>query len=322
MASFASWQLSDVTFTGTPFDSNATADSGSVGTTFTITSGATATVVSLTDNDPNFEDADGGQDLSSDVTMNGTLYTAGTTLETEYSYVVRPVGSTDPAEEVRIYSLEFAGLVEGFISDGWLQPGVDYEIIAVDSNDPVLPYASAYVCFRAGTLIETAAGAMPVEAIGEGVKLQTFDNGLQPVIWRGEAKVRGVGPAAPVRIAAGVLGARRPLFVSAQHRLEVGGQLVAAKALIGQPGITQVTLPALRYVHLLCAGHEIVLADGVAAETFNPGPMALEILDAGDAAVIETEFALASDELALAPARPIIRPGRWIREVGRLPSSL
>ncbi|MFT6451936.1 MAG: hypothetical protein ACJA06_001423, partial [Halocynthiibacter sp.] len=223
MPSFAAWQLNDVSFSGTPFASNATADSGDIGTTFVINAGAHPSLLTLTDDDPDFVDGDASQDLSGAQTFNGTSYSSGTAIHTEYSYIVRPAGgATDGSDDITIYAVEISGGVEGFVADGFMQPGVTYTIIAVDDNSPSVPYASLYVCFRAGTLISAARGLVPVESLIAGDKIQTLDNGYQPILWAGQSEVRGTGAMAPVRFETGVLGNDRPLFVSPQHRMLMG----------------------------------------------------------------------------------------------------
>ncbi len=94
----------------------------------------------------------------------------------------------------------------------------------------------------------------------------------------------------PIRIAAGALGSGTPsrtLSVSPQHRLLASGPivkrmfgdeqiLVPAKALVGLPGIEIVTEnDPIVYHHLCCVGHEVIFANGAAAETFFPGKQAL-----------------------------------------------
>ncbi len=138
-------------------------------------------------------------------------------------------------------------------------------------------------CFLAGTLIETRAGPRPVEALCPGVALRSLDHGLVPLQAVSERRLAPGPTTNPVRFRPGALGRGRPqrdLWLSPQHRVLVrsriagrlfgtGEVLVPAVKLVGLPGITRCHQPRreLRYLHLLCAGHEIVSAEGAWCET-------------------------------------------------------
>jgi hypothetical protein len=79
------------------------------------------------------------------------------------------------------------------------------------------------------------------------------------------------------------MGNARALLVSPQHRLLVGGWrvkllfgedevLVAAKDLVDGRFITREETTEVTYVHLLLAAHEILDAEGAAAESLHLGP--------------------------------------------------
>ncbi|HHX91141.1 MAG TPA: Hint domain-containing protein, partial [Paracoccus sp.] len=150
-------------------------------------------------------------------------------------------------------------------------------------------------CFTPGTRIDTARGAVAVEDLVAGDKVLTRDNGYQPLAWTGRkdldaATVAAHPGLAPVRIAAGALGAGLPardLRVSPRHRMLISGPraalmfgerevLVAAADLLGLPGITQ-DAPggAVSYVHVMCPGHEILRAEGSWSESFQPAALVL-----------------------------------------------
>jgi hypothetical protein len=95
-----------------------------------------------------------------------------------------------------------------------------------------------------------------------------------------------------------------------------GEALVAAKHLVGVPGIEIVEQPRrVDYYHLMCAAHEVILAEGAEVETLLPGPQALKLL--GDAAYDEvvTLFPeICEAGFAAEPARRIL-PGRQARRL-------
>lgn len=159
--------------------------------------------------------------------------------------------------------------------DTGLLDGLTQNFAPVDPNLLV-------ICFAAGTMIDTPRGPRAIETLRPGDLVLTLDRGAQPIrsVWRGERP--GIGPYAPVRIAAGTFGAARDLLVSRNHRLLVRhpqaallfGEpevLVMAKSLAGGAGVRCETMPSVTYHHLFLDRHEIVRASGVLAETFFPG---------------------------------------------------
>lgn len=120
----------------------------------------------------------------------------------------------------------------------------------------------------------------------------TRDAGPQPLIWTAG---RRIGPEAlaaspglaPVRIAAGLFGCSRPLFVSPQHGMLLvvpgqGERLVRAVHLARlQGGGVRIARGrrGVHYLHLMFARHQIIRAGGAWSESFYPGPWALAMLD-------------------------------------------
>lgn len=185
-------------------------------------------------------------------------------------------------------------------------------------------YPVNVTCFGMGTMIETGTGPRRVEDLRPGDMILTRDRGLQPLRWLGGSHLGPEGlemrpNLRPILIRAGALGADSPardLVVSPQHRLllrsriadrlfENGEILVAAKHLIGLPGI-EVTVPAggVTYFHLLFDRHEIVLSNGAWSESLFTGSEALKSVS--DAARREI-FALFPDLVGGSPPRPARR---------------
>jgi len=148
---------------------------------------------------------------------------------------------------------------------------------------------SGVICFVPGTRIHTPDGPRPVEMLAPGDRVQTRDNGPQPVVWSGATQVSGADlylhpHLRPVRIRAGALGPARPdadLLVSPGHRLLLRGAgglfgapevLVAATDLEDGRLIRRDVAPgAVTYVHLMLARHEVIIANGLECESFHPG---------------------------------------------------
>jgi len=145
-------------------------------------------------------------------------------------------------------------------------------------------------CFVAGTLIDTEDGKRRVEDLRADDLIWTMDRGLQPLRWIGQRTVAAVGAFAPVHVAAGTFGDHRTLMLSPQHRILVRDPLadlvfgtpevlVAAKHLINGRNVTSVEGGSVTYVHLLFDQHEIVMANGLATESFLPGPQTVDAFE-------------------------------------------
>ncbi|MCZ0811154.1 MAG: Hint domain-containing protein [Pseudomonadota bacterium] len=184
-------------------------------------------------------------------------------------------------------------------------------------------------CFVAGTLIETAIGPKPVEAIRPGDLIVTRDDALQQVRWVGQRTVHADALAAedrlrPIRIRRGALGGGLPqndLLVSRQHRLLVTGERVLQVC-----GTDEALLPALRFLdwpgvdmvppdgpvsyhHLLFDRHQVIIAEGTATESLLLAEEARNRLPLRALTEIDSLFPGPDARRILAnPARPIPAP--------------
>ncbi|MGI9391069.1 MAG: Hint domain-containing protein, partial [Boseongicola sp.] len=184
---------------------------------------------------------------------------------------------------------------------------------SVDTDDLGPP------CFTKGTLIKTSRGEIPVEDIKVGDLIETLDRVAQEVRWVGRRIVEGSGAFAPVKIKAGTFGNRREILVSQQHRILLSGwrceiqfghseMLAAAKYLVDDGAVTIQNIKEIEYFHFLFDGHEIVWAEGMLCESFNPsGCYARE--NRNVAAELHSLFPELSSETRISgkTARPILR---------------
>lgn len=153
-------------------------------------------------------------------------------------------------------------------------------------------------CFTSGTLIATPRGEVNVEDLRVGDRVITRDNGIQVIRWVGARTLKGRDlvrndELRPVLIRAGALGnglPERDMKVSPNHRMLIASErsafyfeerevLVAAKHLVGQPGIQYVDIDEVTYVHFMFDQHEVVLSDGTWTESFQPGDYTLRGID-------------------------------------------
>ncbi|MFV0303051.1 MAG: Hint domain-containing protein [Paracoccus sp. (in: a-proteobacteria)] len=179
------------------------------------------------------------------------------------------------------------------------------------------------VCFLAGTLIATPTGERAVEDLRPGDLVLTRDHGPQPLVWTGHSAIDAArldrSPnLRPVCIAAGALGdglPRRDLRVSAQHRMLLsdgaGAEYLAAAIHLHSAGMNGARVirdgRPFDLVHLACADHEILFAEGAATESFFPGPMALRALSDRQKADLRAVFPeLESGENPMTAARPFL----------------
>lgn len=170
----------------------------------------------------------------------------------------------------------------------------DLYVVAVD---PALAQGSGkqgpvqdVICFADDTLIATPNGPRPVDMIRAGDLVQTLDNGAQPVLWVGRTRISGVAlrrfpHLRPIRLTGGALGGDIPtedLRLSPGHRVVLRGAraqalfnvpevLVRARDLVDGHAIRpDLALHGVTYVHLLLEEHQVLLANGVACESFHP----------------------------------------------------
>jgi hypothetical protein len=149
-------------------------------------------------------------------------------------------------------------------------------------------------CFTPGTLIATPRGEVAVEALAVGDRIITRDNGIQPIRWIGRrdlsvAELVATDAFRPVMIRQGALGQglpERDMIVSPQHRVLVVGDdsllyfeerevLIAAKHLVGRPGIERMAPRDVSYIHVMFDAHQVILSDGAWTESFQPGDSSL-----------------------------------------------
>ena len=151
------------------------------------------------------------------------------------------------------------------------------------------PDTYGFVCFAAGTMIETPKGARPIETLKPGDRVSTLDNGAQRIQWVGTRTVPAIGNLAPVTITPGKFGNVTPLTVSPNHRILIASRVadiyfdtpevwVPAKALVNGRGIRFSAMPEITYYHILVEKHEVLIANGMAAESLLLGPETQRIL--------------------------------------------
>jgi len=160
----------------------------------------------------------------------------------------------------------------------------------------------AVACYLRGTRIAVPGGEAAVDSLRPGDLVLTAAGLERPVVWVGHRRL-AVAAAAdparvrPIRVRAGAIGPgipTRDLLVSPEHIMLLDGVLIPAHALVN--GVTVVVaaeIEAPHYFHIELESHDVLLAEGAAAESW---------LDAGN------RFMFANAPVAALRAEPAATP--------------
>jgi hypothetical protein len=132
------------------------------------------------------------------------------------------------------------------------------------------------VCFLRGTRIRTPTGDTVVEDLAIGDCVLTASGEARPIRWigsRGLDCTRHPKPSFvwPIRIQSGAFGEDLPardLWVSPFHSLLLEGVLVQVEKLVNGATVVQVPRERVEYWHVELESHDILLAEGLPAESY------------------------------------------------------
>jgi hypothetical protein len=136
-------------------------------------------------------------------------------------------------------------------------------------------------CFAAGTRLATPAGEIAVENLVPGDAVLTLDGHAETITWIGTRTVachahprpEKVWPVRVRRHAFGPNLPKRDLILSPDHSIFVEGVLIPVCELVNGGSVVQERVHSIRYLHVECALHTIIIAEGLPAES---------LLDLGD----------------------------------------
>ncbi|ORE93880.1 Hint domain-containing protein [Aurantimonas sp. 22II-16-19i] len=202
---------------------------------------------------------------------------------------VRTIEGPGFASEFRFIALTQDG--SGFIAVGTnsTYPGGPFYYLFQNSytynqfaNDAVTasttPNETYAICFTTGTRIATPRGAVPIEALAVGDEAVTASGERRTITWIGRRTLDCRGEAAhmaPVRIRANAFGAgipERDVHLSPGHPVLVRHSgveaLVPVMNLINGTTIERSARETVTYWHVELDRHDVLLADGLPAESF------------------------------------------------------
>ena len=136
----------------------------------------------------------------------------------------------------------------------------------------------AIQCFTTGTQIETPRGPVLIETLRVGDVAATASGTTRPIVWIGQRTLDCSGEnahMAPVRVRANAFGAdvpERNVLLSPGHPVLVkqnGAEiLVPIMNLINGTTIERTQMQSVTYWHVELDQHDVLLADGLPAESF------------------------------------------------------
>ena len=203
---------------------------------------------------------------------------------------------------------------------GWLRKGS----LMAEQTEHSRTAVADMACFGPGTIITTQNGEIPVEWLATDDKVLTRDYGFQPILWIGRSKLP---PAhfeefplqAPISIPAAVLGSGSPthdLCVAGNHRILIrspqaellffSGEVLAPAAAWVEAGLARPVQPdtSVTMTSVLCAAHQIIVAQGAWVETTCPSRAVLRGMKPRDA--LHLEHLIGTRLATMQTARPCL----------------
>jgi len=154
-------------------------------------------------------------------------------------------------------------------------------------------------CFGPGTQIATARGTVSVEALHPGDRVCTLLGGdLTTVVWVGKRMVdcaRHPEPTRvwPIRISANTFGEGAPvadLVVSPDHAIYVDQVLIPVRLLVNGRTIRQELADRITYYQIELARHDVLLANGLAAESYLEAGGRARFVNGGSVVTLHPDF--------------------------------
>ena len=239
---------------------------------------------------------------------------------TSLAYVAGGSASVDPLSDVLTVSVGGATYTQQLVGN---YTGDNFVLASDGAITPGTMVTAEAACYRAGTLVTTQRGGVAVEDLRPGDRVQAAFAGWARVNWIGHRRVdcrRHPRPENvwPVRVAAGAFGEgvpRRDLFLSPDHSVHVAGVLVPIRYLINDATITQQAMDEVMYWHVELASHDVILAEGLPAESYLDTGNRGAFVNGGTAVQMHPDFALRVWETQ--SCAPLVMSGAVLASVRR-----
>jgi T5SS/PEP-CTERM-associated repeat protein len=209
------------------------------------------------------------------------------------------VGATSAA--VTNFSTTDTILIDDFVATGTAYSNGVYDLTGTNSQHQAMQYSFSFgssptaqqlsetsfsatdttvitttACYTRGTRISTPTGECAVESLIAGDLVLTASGASQPVLWVGHrhldcSRHRRPADVWPVRVSAGAFGERLPcrdLWLSPDHAVFAAGALIPIRHLINDATVTQEARDEVDYWHVELAQHDVLLAEGLPAESY------------------------------------------------------
>jgi hypothetical protein len=236
--------------------------------------------------------------VSSDA--NGTLSGAGLTKTGTGAYTL--TAGTPAAVTAALQAVMFTPAVLMLAPDSSAVTDMTLSVtdgIAGSPTTDTTTLVAIVPCFAAGTRIATPSGAIPVERLREGDTVLTVSGKTQPIQWIGHRTLdcrRHMAPdrVKPIRIAPHAFGENRPkraLLLSPDHSVFVEDVLIPIKHLVNGTTVTQIDVATVTYYHIELPRHDVVLAEGLPAETYLETGARCAFENSGGAMQLHPDFA-------------------------------
>jgi len=189
--------------------------------------------------------------------------------------------------------------IQGAFSSG------DFHIASDGATSTDITIAPA--CYAAGTRILTERGEVTIERLRKGERVRTISGAMRPIVWIGHRDVdlrHHPNPrrVLPIRIAPHAFGRglpKRALVLSPDHAVFVDDVLIPIRHLVNGSSVAVLELDAITYHHLELTRHDVVLAEGLPAETYLDAGVRNAFADGGGTMQRHSDFAPPLDRCAM-----------------------
>ena len=183
----------------------------------------------------------------------------------------------------------------------------DYSAAQFNVTDNAGGSTVTATCYAAGTRILTPRGEIAIEHLRVGDPVQTVSGRAQPIDWIGRRRVDfrrhpNRHRVLPVRIAAHAFGPGRPrreLLLSPDHAVFVEDVLIPIRHLINGTTVAQITRQAITYYHIELPRHDVLLANGMPAESYLEAGARDAFANGGGPVQLHPDFTPSHDHYAM-----------------------